>query len=121
MSREPIQHARRFLVMLCLLAVTAAAGPDKAAAPVEVRLSEYAVAMSQTLPAGPTVFHIRNEGQKSHSFKIEGPGIDGSRAAILRPGETSDLQITLQPGDYRVYCPLGSHAARGMTMKLVVH
>ena len=45
---------------------------------MEVRLSEYSVTMPHSLPAGPTSFQVRNEGQKTHSFKIEGPGADGS-------------------------------------------
>jgi uncharacterized cupredoxin-like copper-binding protein len=124
MSREPI-HAFCLLVPAFFFAVTATAGPENPpggkAAAVEVRLSEYAVGMPQALPAGPTAFHLRNEGHKSHSFKIEGPGIDGTMAAILKPGETGDLQVTLQPGEYKIYCPIGSHAAKGMTLKLVVH
>ncbi|HEV2855105.1 MAG TPA: cupredoxin domain-containing protein [Thermoanaerobaculia bacterium] len=116
------RHAFCLLAPLCLFTLTAAAGPEKPpAAPVEVRLSEYAVGMPQTLPAGPAAFHVRNEGHKSHSFRIEGPGIVDSPATILKPGETSDFQVTLQPGEYKVYCPIGSHAAKGMTMKLVVH
>jgi plastocyanin len=107
-----------------LFALTAAAGTDKPQgekAAVEVRLSEYAIQMPQTLPAGPATFAIRNEGQKSHSFRIEGPGIESSSVAILRPGETANLQVTLQPGEYKVYCPIGSHSAKGMTMKLTVN
>lgn len=121
---------RRKLILPCLFAaavlfaLNAAAGTDEprgaGKAAVEVRLSEYAIQMPQTLPAGPTTFAIRNEGQKSHSFRIEGPGIDGSSVAVLRPGETANLQVALQAGDYKVYCPLGSHSAKGMTMKLAV-
>lgn len=122
MRRSPILPV--LFAAAVLFALTAAAGTDKPqgdkAAAVEVRLSEYAIQMPQTLPAGPTTFAIRNEGQKSHSFRIEGPGIEGSSVAVLRPGETANLQITLQPGEYKVYCPIGSHSAKGMTMKLTV-
>ena len=93
---------------------------EQAAAKVEVRLSEYTVGMPHTLPVGPTAFLLRNEGKKSHSFKIEGPGIEDSQTVIVRPGKTDSLQVTLQSGEYKVYCPLGSHAAKGMTMTLVV-
>jgi hypothetical protein len=112
-----------FLALLLVFALSAAAGPEspqKAAAQVEVRLSEYTVGMPHPLPAGPTAFLLRNEGKKSHSFKIEGPGIEDSQTVIVRPGKTDSLEVTLQPGEYKVYCPLGSHAAKGMTMTLVV-
>jgi uncharacterized cupredoxin-like copper-binding protein len=135
MRREPMKqvddfarswrHTFYLLVPLIFFGLTAAAGSEqpqgeKAAGTVEVRLSEYAIQMPQTLPAGPTTFLVRNEGHKSHSFKIEGPKIDGQLETIVRPRETGTLQITLQPGEYKVYCPLGSHAAKGMTMTLVV-
>lgn len=111
-------------VPLFLLGLTLAMGAEnpqaEKAAPVEVRLSEYAIAIPQTLPPGPTTFLVRNEGQKSHSFKIEGPGIDNGLETILRPHATGTLQVTLQPGEYKVYCPIGSHAIKGMTTTLVV-
>ncbi|MEA2600266.1 MAG: hypothetical protein QOF89_1258 [Acidobacteriota bacterium] len=93
---------------------------EKTAAPVEVRLSEYAIAMPHTLPAGPTSFLVRNEGNKVHSFKIEGPGIDELLSTPVKPQETGSLQVTLQPGDYKVYCPIGSHSIKGMTLTLTV-
>jgi uncharacterized cupredoxin-like copper-binding protein len=93
---------------------------DKTAGTVEVRLTEYAVEMPHTLPAGPTTFLVRNQGRKSHSFKIQGPGIDQMLEALVRPQQTGHLEVTLQPGEYTVYCPIGSHASKGMTMKLMV-
>jgi uncharacterized cupredoxin-like copper-binding protein len=92
----------------------------KTAATVEVRLSEYAVEMPHTLPAGPTTFLIHNEGKKTHSFKIEGPGIDEILTKPVPPQATDKLQVTLQPGEYKIYCPIGSHEAKGMTTKLAV-
>jgi uncharacterized cupredoxin-like copper-binding protein len=102
-----------------LLGLTAASGAEGPAA-VEVRLTEYAIDMPHTLPPGPTTFTLRNEGHKSHSFKIEGPGIEDMTPTILRPNTTATVQVTLQPGDYKVYCPIGSHSAKGMTMTLSV-
>lgn len=93
---------------------------EKTAAPVEVRLSEYAIEMPHTLPAGPTSFHVRNEGKKTHSFKIEGPGIEELLSKPVKPQADGSLQVTLQPGEYKVYCPVGSHESKGMTMKLSV-
>jgi plastocyanin len=115
-------------VLLCLplvFGLSAAFGAafgaeDGKPAPVEVRLSEYVIEMPHTLPPGPTTFLVHNDGSKSHSFKIQGPGIDSTLEAIVRPHASGSLQVTLQPGDYTVYCPIGSHSAKGMTMKLAV-
>lgn len=119
MRRETIH----LLVPLLLFALTPAVRseePQKAPAPVEVRLTEYAIEMPHTLPAGPTTFRIRNEGNKTHSFKIEGPGIDQILSPFAKPQGTGTLEVTLQPGEYKIYCPLGSHARKGMTMTLTV-
>ena len=111
-------NGKLLLVPVLLLGLNPAFGAETP--PVEVRLSEYAVEMPSTLPAGPTAFLVRNEGRKNHSFKIQGPGIDDMLEAVVKPHETGNLRVTLQPGEYKVYCPIGSHAAKGMTRTLVV-
>jgi uncharacterized cupredoxin-like copper-binding protein len=107
------------VVPIFLLALGAAIGAVEAAE-VEVRLSEYAIEMPHALPAGATTFLVHNDGKNTHSFRIEGPGLAEMLAAPVRPRKTASLQVTLQPGDYKVYCPVGSHEAKGMTMTLVV-
>ena len=106
-------------ILLGLTSISGAAAPAPAAA-VEVRLTEYAIEMPHTLPPGPTTFLLRNEGHKGHSFKLEGPGIADMTPVIVKPNKTGTAQVTLQPGDYKVYCPIGSHSAKGMTMTLTV-
>jgi len=113
-------------VVIVLFSLTAALGAeppqgDKAAAgQVEVRLTDYAIDMPKTLPAGPTTFLVRNEGRNSHSLKIVGPGVEELLSAPVPPHGTGTLKVTLQAGDYTVYCPVGRHASKGMTVKLVV-
>ena len=38
----------------------------------------------------------------------------------MQPQEAENLQVTLQPGEYKVYCPVGSHEVKGMKMTLTV-
>src|SRR3954471_1721640 len=117
MRREPMKKAGTFarhcavyllapIFFFCGMAVAAEEPQGAKSAPIEVRLSEYAIEMPYALPAGPTTFLVRNEGKKSHSFKIEGPGIDEILSKPVRPHETENLQVTLQPGEYKVYCPI---------------
>ena len=113
------------LPLVLVFGLTTAASPeepqgDKAAGTVDVHLTEYAVEMPHTLPAGPATFLVHNEGKKRHSFKIQGPGIEQMLEAIVSPRETGTLQVTLQPGEYTVFCPIGNHASKGMKMTLVV-
>jgi plastocyanin len=107
-----------FLLGFLLLGPALLAAP--APATVEVRLTEYAVEMPASLPAGTTVFAVHNEGKKTHNFGIEGEGMHEMLPASLRPGASADLQVTLKPGKYRIYCPIGSHESKGMSAELVV-
>jgi uncharacterized cupredoxin-like copper-binding protein len=110
-----------FLPILLLGLLPASAAEDKAAGTVDVHLSEYAIKMPDTLPAGPTTFVVHNDGNKTHSFRIEGSGLsDAILAKPVPPQETENLQVTLQPGEYKVYCPVGSHEVKGMKMTLKV-
>ena len=109
-------------ILLLGLTAARAAEPqgDKAAGTVEVHLSEYAIKMPDTLPAGPTTFVVHNDGKKIHSFRIEGPGLSEILAKPVEPEMTERLQVTLQPGEYKVYCPVGSHENKGMKTTLKV-
>jgi uncharacterized cupredoxin-like copper-binding protein len=129
MRKVPLLRAAACLVLpIFLFGLTAAFGAEepkgaKAAGTVggvEVRLSEHVIDMPHTLPPGPTTFLVHNEGKKTHSFKIEGPGVDALLSAPVPPRASGELQVTLAPGEYKVYCPIGSHEAKGMTMKLTV-
>jgi plastocyanin len=125
---------RGFLPLLLLLFGMTAVSAASAATPAEdpktdpgtgkvtVRLSEYKVELPETLHAGPTTFVVHNVGEKTHSFKIEGPGIppDTLLAKPIPPDATAELQVTLQPGEYKVFCPIGSHEGKGMVRKLTV-
>lgn len=110
------------LFLLSLTSALRAEEPkdDKAVSVVEVHVSEYKIDMPETLPAGPTNFIVHNEGGKTHSFKIEGPGVEGPFSPPIPPHTKGSLQVTLQAGEYKVYCPIGSHSIKGMTRKLVV-
>jgi len=127
-----VRFRRNLLVLivpaLLLGGLAAAAGSrapqgGPAAAPkveVEVRLSEYAIAMPRTLAAGATAFVVHNDGLKAHSLKIEGPGVAELLSVPVQPRKTGRLEVTLQTGKYKVYCPIGSHADKGMTTALTV-
>lgn len=99
---------------------TAAPSPATGAAPVAVGLSEFAIEMPDSLPAGPTTFEVRNVGAAEHSFEVEGNGIEEELEATLKPGETSTLAVDLQPGTYEVYCPVAGHEDLGMVIELTV-
>lgn len=51
------------------------------------------------LRTGAATFRITNSASQDQEVEIEGPGEDGE-LDDLRPGETRDLQMVLQAGDY---------------------
>ena len=88
---------------------------------VEVRLTDFAIDMPTTLPAGMTTLNIINDGQAPHNLEIEGSGIDTRLETNLAEGETGTLQVDLTPGTYKVYCPVGNHEEQGMVLELTVN
>jgi len=89
---------------------------------VEVSLTEFAIDMPTTLPAGPTTFVVTNDGTMDHNFEIESEdlGIEEELETDLAPGETGTLEIELEPGTYEIYCPIGNHREQGMELVLTV-
>jgi len=75
---------------------------------------------SRDLTAGSYTFLVRNDGSATHSLEIEGPGLDDAVSDTVQAGESTTLTVTLQPGEYEVYCPIADHRAMGMDTTLTV-
>jgi plastocyanin len=96
------------------------AGGD--AATVSAKLSEWNVELSaREVPAGEVTITVTNAGSIPHALEVEGQGIERETAPI-QPGTTATLTLTLKPGTYEVYCPVGedSHKKLGMETHLTV-
>src|SRR6476646_23957 len=79
---------------------------NEARAPIRLELSgviqDDAVTVSPAkIGAGPVAITISNQTQVAHSITLEGAStID--RAGPVAPGETAQIQKTLEPGSYEV-------------------
>src|SRR6266571_3113610 len=94
----------------------------KGGAAVSVTLSEWKVKLSErTIPAGAVTFSVANVGSIPHALEVEGQGIE-QETAVIQPGASATLTLTLGPGTYEVYCPVGadSHKKLGMETDLKV-
>lgn len=88
---------------------------------VRVQLTEFEIQLpQQSFPAGTYTFVTSNDGTLPHALEIEGPGGLEEATDTLSGGQSADLTVTLQPGDYKLYCPVGNHDARGMNTTITV-
>src|SRR2546421_10215379 len=87
---------------------------------VQVLLDEYKIHMPTTIPAGEVTFNVKNTGGHKHNIEINGRGIDAKPPHDLDPGQSADLHTHLDPGTYKVWCPVGPHANLGMRLELTV-
>lgn len=86
---------------------------------VQVNVTDQELQMPESLPTGATTFQITNAGNHDHSFGITGPAGDKMLDKTLKPGETATLDIVLDAGTYRVYCPVDE--SHGKPLQLALH
>jgi uncharacterized cupredoxin-like copper-binding protein len=88
---------------------------------IEVQETEFSLDPSEiTLDQpGTYVFRAVNSGSDEHALEIEGEGIE-EETEEMPPGESTELEVNLDPGTYKLYCPVGDHEERGMTGTIIV-
>jgi plastocyanin len=69
--------------------------------------------------AGTYTFRAVNNGDAPHALEIEGGGIE-EKTEEIQPGESAELTVELDTGEYEMYCPVGDHKDRGMVGTVVV-
>src|SRR6185436_4298152 len=122
MHAIPLQAAAGLMFAGLTLAAVPALRTRDDPASVIVKLSEWKVGLSQsTVTAGTVTFTVANTGTVPHAFEVEGQGIE-QETKVIQPGSSATLTLTLKPGNYDVYCPVGgdSHKHLGMETHLKV-
>ena len=85
-------------------------------AAVKVTASEFKFVLSPTsAKAGSVTFTVVNKGHLGHDFAIA-----GKKTAVIAPGKTGTLTVTLKAGKYPYKCTVPGHAAAGMKGIFVV-
>jgi plastocyanin len=98
---------------------TAADGPSIRT--VEIALRDFSLdpARISLEEAGVYTLHVVNQGQTTHALEVEGVGVE-EEISDLAPGDSADLKIDVDKGDYDMYCPVDGHKAKGMEGRIVV-
>ena len=87
-----------------------------AGSPVKVTASEFKFKLSSSsVTAGSVTFTIVNTGKLAHDFAIA-----GKKSALIAPGKSGKLTVTLKTGKYPYKCTVPGHAAAGMKGTFVV-
>jgi uncharacterized cupredoxin-like copper-binding protein len=98
-----------------------AATTSAAATAVTVTMTEFKFAMDNSaLQAGSYTLHAVNAGQYPHALELSGPGVSDQKTAVVQPGQSADLAVTLQAGSYDIWCPVDGHRAKGMEVHVDV-
>lgn len=121
MHAMPLSSAGLVAAVLGLAGIPSRHAPGNPAA-VAVRLSEWKVDLNErTITAGAVTFTVTNAGSIPHAFEVEGQGVE-QQTPLIQPGASATLTLTLAPGTYEAYCPVGedSHKKLGMEAHLQV-
>ncbi len=113
----------RTLAFVATVAMLAFAGVSSAATKAQHRTQTVAVTMTEfrfvftpkTVHPGTVSFRLANKGKLVHDLLIA-----GKRSALIGPGKTGALTVTLHKGRYPYRCTVPGHADAGMKGTLVV-
>jgi uncharacterized cupredoxin-like copper-binding protein len=119
----PLSLAARVTSAAALLAVVGVvAAPalgsrtHTTATAVTVTATEFKFKLSKTsVPHGSVTFTLVNRGKLPHDFKI-----GGKKTALVKPGKSAKLTVTLKAGKAAYLCTVAGHAAAGMKGTLTV-
>jgi plastocyanin len=116
-----VRHVAALAAVL-VLAAPAPAATAPAPARVQVSAKEFFFSLSRhKVFAGPAIVELVNFGEDPHDLRLQRAG--GGRVwktPLVYPGAYYDLDATLVPGRYRLWCSIGNHRKLGMAAVLTV-
>jgi plastocyanin len=85
-------------------------------------MTEFAFELSETsAAAGDITFSLTNSGEFPHAMTIEGGSLAAAESSEqARPGGSTEFTVSLEPGEYTVWCPVGNHRGQGMETTFTV-
>ena len=74
--------------------------------------------MPTSVDSGAVTFTVTNDGSEDRGFKISGSGLERSFTAPLPPGQSEEMIVNLQPGEYQVEAPAQGDPTKNLTVQL---
>jgi plastocyanin len=102
---------------------TGGEGPDTAAqdeeaepaqGAAEVGMSEYAFDPSDASAARGDTVTATNDGQTVHNLTVQDGDEELGATADVDPGQSDELEVDFDPGEYEMICTIPGHAEAGM-------
>jgi plastocyanin len=88
---------------------------------VTVEEKEYEIGLSTgTFSPGTYTFEIVNLGRVAHNLHITGPGIVDAASDNMASRHSTTLTVTLEAGEYILFCASGEHRTEGMETFITV-
>jgi hypothetical protein len=90
---------------------------------IEVTLEDAKIVLPTLAKLAPGTynFQVKNEGQKPHDLVIEGPKAVGQTTLdTMQPGETANLVVSFETGNYTLYSSEDDDRANGLTATISV-
>lgn len=110
------------LLMVAVVAINAGdgggSGESAEAAPVDVALTEFAIAPAAiVVPLGGSL-NVSNNGTMAHNVSVLDTAI---KSKDLQAGESEAVDLSsLEPGEYELFCAITGHKDSGMTATLTI-
>ncbi len=101
----------------------ATARPAASGSVVSFQETEYTMAPSEvTLKAGTYTFEVQNVGQFPHDLHVAttAQGTEVGSSAVILAGQSASFTVTLQSGNYTLWCAVNAHRSLGMEGTLTV-
>jgi hypothetical protein len=80
----------------------------------------------QTVKAGELIVQLNNRGEDPHALDMQKIDAEGNAEGPIvtelstLPGKQQTAPVTVEPGTYRLWCPIGKHAMEGMETTITV-
>ena len=103
-------------------AAASSAPASAAGKTIQVQEKEFKILLPvTTVAAGKVSFVVKNIGKTQHDLAIAGPAVTGPKqTALINPGASATLTVTLGKGTYTLTCTVPGHAQLGMKATLKV-